>query len=181
MAAVAIQSATAFVTLVKSIRGAEAELKALSRGVHDFYAVALSLRTVLMDAEMQTAISRDGAIVGVIETLASPLKSCQNLMTEVMIKIHKQCRLRGENKTRRVKATNVIWGLSIKGDMKELREHLEAAKLTLCTALSAVNLYVRITILSIQHSTNRSQVVQRTVADKERHSRGHHQLHASNE
>lgn len=166
IAAVVIQSATAFVTLVKSIRGAVSELKALARGVHDFYAVALSLQTVLMDAEMQAAISRDGAIVDIIETLGSPLKSCQDLMTELMIKMHKQCRLRGENKSRRLKSPSVTWGLSIKGDMKELREHLEAAKLTLCTALSAVNLYVRIAILSIQQRTNRSQVVQHTVADK---------------
>ena len=140
MAAVLIQSAKAFITLSKSIRGAETELKTLSRGLHDFYAVAFSLQTLLTDAEMQIAISRDRAIVGIIETLTSPLESCEKLTSEFMVKIHKHCGPRGENKTRRGKTANARWGLSIRGDVKDLREHLEAAKLTLCTALSAVNL-----------------------------------------
>ena len=139
---VTAQSAMILIKAVKIIKGAQAEIKAISRDVQAFYAVVFSLNTLLKDDEVNNAISRDAAIVEMIENLTNPLQNCQSLLTEIMMKLRKQCKLRGENKHRQIQVTTIKWGLCTKGELKDLQLHLEATKSTLCSALSVISMCV---------------------------------------
>ena len=142
LAAVTVQAIQTFIALIKGIRNAETELKTLLRGVNDFHVLAISLRAILGNAELQRAIQHDRYVVELIETLKLPLQSCQDLIARIIDKINgrRPGRSPGAFGLSRVRGSNLRWALYLKRDMNELQTCLDGAKLTLCTALGAVNL-----------------------------------------
>ena len=142
IAAVTAQAATVFVKAITTIKGAHAEIKAVSRDVYAFYAVVSSLKALLQDEEVMNAISSDAAMVGMIENLMNPLQNCQRLLSEIMMKMRKRCDLTGERRTRQISSTSLRWGLCTKNQMRDLQLQLDATKSTLCGALSVISMYL---------------------------------------
>ena len=141
VATLAAQSATFFAQILKSINGAPAEVKTISRDVHAFYAVVFSLNTLLKDDEVMSAISTDASMVALVGSLATPLENSQALLTEIMMKMNKHHKARGGLQTRKLTKINLNWALYNKKEIRDLQLQLEATKSTLNTALSVISMY----------------------------------------
>jgi Fungal N-terminal domain of STAND proteins len=140
----AIQSSKAFFELVNAIKGCPAEIQAVSRDVHAFYAIVFSLNAILKEVDVKNVISCDEAMVSMITNLANPLENCQMVLGELMIKIQKRLKHRSEGKGFRMSATYVKWSLCTRSEIRDLQRRLEATKSTLCSALDAVTTYVKL-------------------------------------
>lgn len=144
IATAAIQSSKVFFELVNDIKGGPAEIRSVSRDVHAFYAIVFSLNATLKEVNVKNVITCDEAMVSMIGNLAGPLENCQVVLGELMVKIQKQFKPGLESKGFRISTRSVNWCLFTKSEIRTLQLRLEAAKSTLCSALDAVNTYVKL-------------------------------------
>lgn len=161
--ATVIQLSKAFVELANDIRGGPEEIKSISRDVHAFCSIIFSLNATLKEEDIQKAINGDEAMAKMIQNLTGPLKNCQAVLGELMVKIQKLAVPRLEGTGFRMNSTSVKWGLFNKSELRDLQLRLEAAKSTLGRALEAVTTYITLPTPYRGYNTNHVKTLWRAL------------------
>lgn len=139
IATAAVQSSKTLIDLMKTIRGAPAEVTAISRDVYAFASIVLTVSATVEQDVLRGFLSDDGSIVSIIGNLRLPLSNCQAVLEELIAKLQKGSRLSLMNNGSRSAFMNITWVMFTKNEVKELRGRLENAKSTLDVALSAIS------------------------------------------
>ena len=139
IATAAVQFSKTLFDLMKDIRGAPAEVKAISRDVYAFACIVLTVSATVEQDVLRGYLSDDGSIVLTIGNLRLPLSNCQAVLEELIAKLQKGSRLSVVNNGSRRAFINLKWVIFTKNEVKELRSRLEDTKSTLAVALSAIS------------------------------------------
>ena len=135
----AVQSSNTLFDLIKDIRGAPAEVKAISRDVYAFASIVLTVSATVEQDILRGCLSDDGSIVLIIGNLRLPLPNCQAVLEELIAKLQKGSRLSLINNGSRRAFINFKWIMFTKNEVKELQGRLEDTKSRLNVALSAIS------------------------------------------
>ena len=133
----AMQSSTAFLNVMREMRSTFDEIRSVSRDVHAFYTIVLSLSAALEEGNVRDMISDDENIIEMIGNLAAPLNNCQIVLSKLLVKVTRQ--LKPAAKGSRSLSRDMKWILFTKNEVRDLQQRLEATKSTLGSALSAIS------------------------------------------
>ena len=136
----AVQASKALLGFMADIRGAPANIKAVSKEVHAFYNVLSSLSVVLKDQDVQTAISRNNTLLETVETLIKPINNCRAILGQLSVKLEKLRSSYTDTRDMRSSLVGVKWSLFSKNEISKLQRTLEAEKLTISVALNVITM-----------------------------------------
>lgn len=146
VAAAAIQSSRILIEIASGMKTTPKEVIAISQDAQSIHDTISSLHTTLTNAKakIKTVNNTDNDDVmmfdEIMENLTNPLSNCEKILKELVFAMQKQLKFItkdvGGDRTGGV--TSLKWVLYKKDKIKELQHRLEAAKLTLNTALSGV-------------------------------------------
>ena len=136
----AVQASKALLGFMADIRGAPANIKAVSKEVHAFYNVLSSLSVVLKDQDVQTAISRNNTLLETVETLIKPINNCRAILGQLSVKLEKLRSSYTDTRDIRSSLVGVKWSLFSKNEISKLQRTLEAEKLTISVALNVITM-----------------------------------------
>ena len=133
-----IQFSRAIFEVTNGVKTASKEIQAISRDALSLHATLSSLYPILRKGELSTKDANDNTIFEMARGLEAPLLDCKVVLKELDCKLQKQLKLTTKGSRDWAGAASVKWVLYVKNEVKDLQVRLEAAKLTLNTALSGV-------------------------------------------
>lgn len=132
-----VSSAQGLYKLVQSVRDAPQELTAISNNVHSFYLIVLNLQTALDEDAIRDVVRDDEAMLKMVSDLKDPLKSCSELLGQLMQKIQSRLKPTSDGKGMRFGSVDVKWYFA-KKEVNDLMGRLEVSRSNVDTLLNSI-------------------------------------------
>ena len=127
--------ATPILNIVHNIKRAPGEIQNLSRDISAFFSVVHTLDVALRERDIRDSVENDDTMARQLKTLEESLRSCRDIILDVMSK-HEGYKGKKDS----IGPRKLKWAFFGKDEVQNLQLPLERMKLTLNNAMGAMTM-----------------------------------------
>ena len=127
------ETCTALLGLMHNAANSSEELRNISRDIQAFYQVVFSIALAVKEDKLPSVLRNDEAMISMIENLQDPLRNCQVILGQLMVKVEPY--VAGKPSAHK----SIVWNLKTKKEVGNLLAQLSQTKSTLNGAFTSLS------------------------------------------